>query len=484
MAQKPWYENEREAVLRLLGMEDNPDISLADLRGMTGYGADVEQAARPRPTEFSDQVVSSLVSDAVSQTRHQLLAFLPPGTRDSWNNLKVGASPGSGFEGMTPGPTVHGNTLVGGGQDGANENKIIGNQMLRSIFGGYKNVIGANLASGIIASQRSEISGTANHANIFGGSLHNITGGAYSCVVGGTSSTANGDFATVIGANTGQATAAGAIVIGGSNSLASGVQAVTIGGGNPKAVGNRSVVLSGQNNEVYSAEAIVGGNTSKVYGLAAFGFGHQALVGTEAQPAWGNYAFLGGGYQNKIGQSATGNYSGVIAGRDHVAEMPYAGIIGGRGAKPRHIGANTHASGYFAAPGDAQTHRLTIRREITDATPAGLYLDNGFLSPTTRLTIADNTAYAFEGRVVARCHSTGEVAAYRIKGAIKRGTGAASTVLVGTPTVEVLGEDEAAWNIAILADATNGALAINAVGEADKTIRWVGTLDLTEVVSA
>jgi len=60
MAQKPWYENEREAVLRLLGMEDNPDISLADLRGMTGYGADVEQVARPRPTDYMHQVVASV----------------------------------------------------------------------------------------------------------------------------------------------------------------------------------------------------------------------------------------------------------------------------------------------------------------------------------------------------------------------------------------------------------------------------------------
>lgn len=50
MAQKPWYENEREAVLRLAGVAvDDPSISLADLRKRTGYGADVHEAAASFP---------------------------------------------------------------------------------------------------------------------------------------------------------------------------------------------------------------------------------------------------------------------------------------------------------------------------------------------------------------------------------------------------------------------------------------------------
>ena len=39
----------------------------------------------------------------------------------------------------------------------------------------------------------------------------------------------------------------------------------------------------------------------------------------------------------------------------------------------------------------------------------------------------------------------------------------------------------ATWSVAVTADATNNRLAITVTGEADKTIRWVATVEMAEV---
>ena len=56
-----------------------------------------------------------------------------------------------------------------------------------------------------------------------------------------------------------------------------------------------------------------------------------------------------------------------------------------------------------------------------------------------------------------------------------------TTALVGTPTITVLGEDTAAWDVTISADDTNDALDIQVIGENSKTIRWVGTIRMAQV---
>lgn len=80
MAQKPWYENEREAVLRLLGLEDDPSIPLSELRMLTGYGANTNRAAQPNINTIwtsagTKQRVDSTVSELLQEPSQSYAAM-------------------------------------------------------------------------------------------------------------------------------------------------------------------------------------------------------------------------------------------------------------------------------------------------------------------------------------------------------------------------------------------------------------------------
>jgi hypothetical protein len=75
-----------------------------------------------------------------------------------------------------------------------------------------------------------------------------------------------------------------------------------------------------------------------------------------------------------------------------------------------------------------------------------------------------------------------------VVGAIKRGANAAATAILGTPIITVLGADAnlGATNaigaiITIAANTTLGGLVINVTGELNKNLRWVATVETTEV---
>jgi hypothetical protein len=55
------------------------------------------------------------------------------------------------------------------------------------------------------------------------------------------------------------------------------------------------------------------------------------------------------------------------------------------------------------------------------------------------------------------------------------------TFVGGVPGVATLGEDDAAWDVSVLADQTNGALGIRVTGAASTPIRWVAVVRTVEV---
>jgi hypothetical protein len=131
----------------------------------------------------------------------------------------------------------------------------------------------------------------------------------------------------------------------------------------------------------------------------------------------------------------------------------------------------------FAAQGDAQALDFVLRTSTPDATPKLMYpAGSGF-----SVSLPDNTTWAFEMTIAARCNTTGESAAYKIQGAIDRATGVASVALVGTPTTTVIAEDNAAWNVTAGVGTGDGSLRFTVTGEAAKDIRWVGRLQVTSV---
>jgi len=89
----------------------------------------------------------------------------------------------------------------------------------------------------------------------------------------------------------------------------------------------------------------------------------------------------------------------------------------------------------------------------------------------------------FRGEVVSGVTGGGNTKGWFIEGVIKRGANAASTALVGTPTVTSLYADAGAatWTIAVTADTTNGGLAVTFTGQAGTTIRTVCQVRTTEM---
>jgi hypothetical protein len=111
---------------------------------------------------------------------------------------------------------------------------------------------------------------------------------------------------------------------------------------------------------------------------------------------------------------------------------------------------------------------IPLRIETTTATQTEL-LCNGTAS--SRITIPSDSTFAFTAIITARRRDAdNESAGYKIEGVIDNNAG--TTALVGTPTVTVLGEDTAAWDVVAEADNTNDALVFKVTGEASKTIRW------------
>jgi len=139
-------------------------------------------------------------------------------------------------------------------------------------------------------------------------------------------------------------------------------------------------------------------------------------------------------------------------------------------------GQRAHASGLFAARGDAQGSELCVRNSTTNATQTELFLNGSSL----RMTIATDTTWAFSALVVARrTDADNESAAYLIQGCIDRNVN--TTALVGSITVTAIAEDNAAWDVTAEADDTNDALVFKVTGEAAKTIRWFSWVRLAEV---
>ena len=76
--------------------------------------------------------------------------------------------------------------------------------------------------------------------------------------------------------------------------------------------------------------------------------------------------------------------------------------------------------------------------------------------------------------VTARHNSSGDCAVWEVKVAAKRGASAATTAIIGTPSVTPIGVDAGAstWAVAVTADTTIGCIRFTVTGEAGKTIEW------------
>jgi hypothetical protein len=264
-----------------------------------------------------------------------------------------------------------------------------------------------------------------------------VASGQYSTISGGNDNIATGQSGTVAGGSTNSANSTGAAVGGGTSNSITGAQGCISGGQSNTASATHTSVSGGQSNTSSAAHASVGG-----------GQGNEATA---------THAHVGGGQFN----FANGIYSWSAGGYYAIARSIY--------------GVGIRASGRFASTGDAQSMCAVARVATTNATPAAVTNDGAAAGATNQLVLPNNSLYAFKAIVTVREAATGDSAAWDVTGAVKRGANAASTALLGTPTVTSIGADAGAatWTIAVTADTTNGAVRFTATGEAAHSLKWV-----------
>lgn len=145
-------------------------------------------------------------------------------------------------------------------------------------------------------------------------------------------------------------------------------------------------------------------------------------------------------------------------------------------------GSVVQANGRFGSSGDAQTSFYLLRTSTIDASVSEAFVDG--TAGTTRLIMPDNSTWLFRAKCVAHRTDAGDGhAGYTIDGVIYRGSGAGTVALQGSPIKNVIAESNAAWDINIEADSTNGALAVKVKGETGKTIRWLISVETIEVTN-
>ena len=340
---------------------------------------------------------------------------------------------------------------VGGGQNNqaGSDNGNLGDNTFATVGGGE-----GNTASGTWATIGGGKYNTASsYISTVGGGNGNAASGYYSTVAGGFGNTAGGDYGIIGGGRSNLVNAAYTFVGGGWGNTASG-QYTTVAGGQTNTASAQYVTIpGGRLNNVSSDYGAVGGggwnNVSNTYGTVA-----------------------GGAYN-----TASGSQSAVGGGTGNTASGVNATVPGGLQAAATHYGEMAYASGEFGTPGDAQASLYVLRRELTMNAGAwhDLFLDGSGISQ--RITIAPGRTVTFDILFSGRTEA-GESAGYRVQGVIENVGG--TTALVGTPTITVLGEDDPAWDVRVIAGDANDTLLPQVQGNGE-AIRWVATVNTAEV---
>jgi hypothetical protein len=264
------------------------------------------------------------------------------------------------------------------------------------------------------------------------------------------------------------------VVVGGGNNQATGSYSFIGGGGDAGTAANRnvasgdwSVVGGGWKNTASGLSSFIGGGGTYD---GVNGSGNVASgIGSFVASGWGNNASSNAANAIGVGNVANGQYSTVIG---YFASAK--GIIGNT-----VFGANSAPLGQ----GANQSVILVLAKQTTDATATVITSDGAGAGTTNQVILPNNSAYYFRGEVVSGVTGGGNTKGWTIEGVIKRGANAASTALVGTPTVTSSYADAGAstWTIAVTADTTNGGLKVTFTGQASTTIRTVCQIRTTEM---
>jgi len=265
-----------------------------------------------------------------------------------------------------------------------------------------------------------------------------------------------------------------------------GNNAVAIGMGT-QSTGINSVALGQSRASGAGSFAAAIANNTASYGATgansiAMGSGSKASSSYSIAIGWLNTA---GNRSLAIGgQSSTATDNSVCVGTwESNITSAYSAAIGGGKASDKGV-QNRWAFGLVSAPilGGAQGGLFVKYVQTTNATPAVLKSNSGATASTNnQVILSNNSAYAFHGIIVARQQAEQGTAsaAWKIEGLIRREGSAGTTVLVSSTTTVL--DNTPAWGMALSADTTNGGLKIEVTGATATNIRFVATINTSEV---
>jgi hypothetical protein len=280
---------------------------------------------------------------------------------------------------------------------------------------------------------------------------------------------------------------------GGQGSLAIGYNAKSYGIGST-AIGFDSHVNGGNHAVALGRSFANGGDSFAVaistnlssYGATAV---NSVAVGYRSKASGQNSVAIGGSTN-----TASGLFSFAIGPSANISSGMFSVAIGdaceatttnsfamGHDGKSVIQGKLAFGAGKFSAVGDAQSGSFVLRRATTDDTPTQLTTNNGAASTTNQIILPDDSAFAFSGTIVAREQASDgtDCAAWEIKGLIRREGSAGTTVLVNSATTVF--DNTPSWGLTLSADTSNGGLKIEVTGAAATNIRWVATINTSEL---
>lgn len=218
-------------------------------------------------------------------------------------------------------------------------------------------------------------------------------------------------------------------------------------------------------------------------GLNAFdGQGCDNVLATQVASGTNSSAF---GCQNTasgIVSSAFGNLN-TVSGQASFAH-------GSRGSDQGRYNYYFHGGTRLQADGDNQYGRAILVTRTTSTAPTTLTADQQPPGAANIVNLIDNIGYHVQIRVTARDRITRDFAAFVLTtagvegGAIVRGSGAATTALVGAPAFTVVAKSAGFAALAaptIAADTTNGGIAVSVTAPGANPTDWQAVVSSNEL---
>lgn len=239
----------------------------------------------------------------------------------------------------------------------------------------------------------------------------------------------------------------------------------------PVTTGTNSIAMgSGSSTSTASNCVAIGPSTTISTGTSGIAIGNSANTSQTNGTAVGLNATVAAISGTAIGDNATANGTNSTAvGYQSMANTASETAFGG---------------GSFASAGDNTVSFMKQWMTTTNATTTELGSGTTSTTPTSHIILSNSSTYIFDCNIVARKSTAGtDYAAFQLIFCINREANAASTALVGTPIVNIIGTTvgAATWTVGVTADTTNGRPNISVTGQAATTIRWTANIRVTKV---